>query len=123
MEKFTLRTPREDWDNAVGANSGDPYSRGVVEYAARWASLMEKQIADGGILEAFAKQTSRDANTDGVTGFMYGCAVSMLVHFWVHGEALRQWHNLDCNPDSGVTANETEGAVINPAVFEVGVND
>lgn len=60
------------------------------------------------------------SHTEGITGFMYGCAVSALAHFWAHGEALRRWHNLDTQIGTeGEKANES-GGVLNPALLNIG---
>jgi hypothetical protein len=108
--------------------NSDPYGGGVVKFAERWADLMEKQIPEEstvpqtmGILvrDEFAKNTSHEADTEGITGFMYGCAVSSLAKFWVHGEALRRWHNKDTQLGTeGDQANEN-GGVLNPAVINI----
>lgn len=90
---FRIKEPaRADYEKGL-ANNTDPYGRRCYTYAAQWASLMEKEIAAGKTVAAIAKETSHAADTDGVTGFMYGCAVSILAHRWEHGEDLRQWHN------------------------------
>jgi hypothetical protein len=104
----------------VKINSGHPYSVAVVTYSERWADLMEKEIAAGNALEKIAAQTSHKADTEGITGFMYGCAVSALAKFWEHGEPLRRWHNLKTQiRDEGEKANN-DGGVLNPAVLSVG---
>lgn len=108
------------YDSMVEKNSQDGYSACTVRYAARWANWMEKKIAEGAKVEDIAKQTGHDADIEGITGFMYGCAVSILAQFWEHGEALRRWHNLDTQiKDEGEKANET-GGVLNPALLSVG---
>jgi hypothetical protein len=46
--------------------------------------------------------------------------VSCLAKCWVHGEALRRWHNKETQlKDEGDKANE-EGGVLNPAVLVLG---
>ena len=81
---------------------------------------MEIQLANGHELKDIAKETSHEANTEGITGFMYGCAVSMLSELWEHSEALRQWHKLDTQiGDEGEKANES-GGTLNPAVMQIG---
>lgn len=100
-------------------NSGDGYSLAVVTYTERWAELMEKEIEAGKTVEQCAKQTSHDADSEGITGFMYGCAVQALAHFWEHGEILRRWHNLDTQiRDEGEKANAS-GGVLNPAILNI----
>lgn len=39
----------ENYNQFVTVNSKDPYSNAVVQYAERWANLMESRIASGGI--------------------------------------------------------------------------
>lgn len=111
----------EGWQKVVAANQ-DPYGKATVDYAEQWANLMEERMAgDATMLPSVAKQASYDANTEGITGFMYGCAVSILSQVWEHGEALRLWHNLAMQiRDEGERANAEPGAVINPALLSIG---
>lgn len=112
----------EGWRKSVDVNAGDPYGNAVTQYAEAWADLMEERMAgDETMLPSIAKQASHDADTDGITGFMYGCAVSILSQVWAHGEALRRWHNLDTQiRDEGARANDKPGAVLNPAILSMG---
>ena len=90
------------------AKQTDDYSREIFNFAERWANLMEVSISQGNSLDAVAKQHSHDADTTGITGFMYGAAVSVLSSCWIYGESLRQWHNLDTQiGNEGETANKT----------------
>lgn len=110
------------WDDQVNGNI-DPYGAAIIRYAARWAHLMEKRISDGSELEDIAEASSFEANKEGVTGFMYGCAVSILSEVWTHGEELRRWHNLDTQIGAeGEKANEA-GGVLNPALLSIGSED
>jgi len=102
------------------AKNSDPYSNAVVEYAERWADQMEAKMAEGKTVASVAKETSHSADTEGITGFMYGCAVQSLAHFWEHGEELRRWHNLDTQIGTeGEAANES-GGTLNPAILNIG---
>ena len=106
--------------NEYKAKNNDPYGGGVVMFTERWADLMEAEMASGKKIEDCAKDTSHKADTEGITGFMYGCAVQALAHFWEHGEILRRWHNLDCQiKNEGEAANES-GGVLNPAILNIG---
>lgn len=105
-------------------NSKDPYSARCVSYGEDWANLMEAAIGDSpdpaGVIVDVAQATSREADTDGITGFMYGAAVAGLARFWEHGEALRHWHNKDIQIGTeGDKANES-GGVLNPAIVIIG---
>lgn len=101
-------------------NSHDGYSAGVVSYAIRWMRLMDVLVSAGARLEDVADRASHEADTDGITGFMYGCAVGALACFWRDGEELRRWHNLKTQiGNEGERANES-GGVLNPAVLSIG---
>ena len=110
------------WDEGFAKND-DPYGRAVYVYAERWADLMEAEMAKGATLEDCVKQMSRAADEGvGITGFMYGCAVSILAGAWKHGEALRRWHNLDTQIGTeGEKANK-EGGTLNPALLNIATN-
>ena len=115
---MTLRDPA-GWKQAKEAN-GDPYGSAVMAYAERWARLMEARMAKGERISDIADDCSHLADSDGITGFMYGCSVAILSKVWQHGEALRLWHNLKTQiRDEGVKANES-GAVLNPAIISIG---
>lgn len=124
-------------------NNQDGYGAAVNRYAERWAKLMEVEIRKAedryraetdGVLdntgsmerEAFwrgaaiavihdcADRTSHEADTDGITGFMYGAAVATLVGVWQYGDILKTWHNRQYGkPDA-------EG-VVNPALLTIGI--
>ena len=105
------------------ANQGDDaYGLECFNYAERWANLMEKSIKDGEKIEDIADSTSHEADTTIISGFMYGAAVSILSKCWVHGETLRQWHNLDTQIGTeGEKANK-EGGTLNPALLNIATN-
>jgi len=110
---------KEAWDKCVEINY-DSYGGGVVKFAEAWANLMESRMEAGDSIEKMAKETSHEANTFGITRFMYGCAVEILAQFWEHGEDLRRWSNLDVQINNeGEKANE-EGGCLNPAILEIG---
>lgn len=98
----------------------DTYGGAVVIYAERWARLMKVEMTEGHTLEEVAESASYEADLEGITGFMYGVAVSTLAQTWKHGEKLRRWHNLKTQfGDEGERANES-GGVLNPALLSLG---
>lgn len=106
------------WKVAREANA-DPYGKGCLDFAERWADAMEMRMSAGESLEAVAESTSHEADTEGITGFMYGAAVSTLSQCWKHGEQLRRWHNLATQIGAeGEDANES-GGVLNPALLNI----
>lgn len=105
-----------DWKK----DNQEPYGKAIIDYAERWANLMEKEMYNGVPLEDIAEKTSHDADAEGITGFMYGASVLVLASCWEHGEQLRRWHNLATQiHHEGEKANET-GAVLNPALLNIG---
>jgi len=107
-------TDTESWNDYVKVNT-DGYGKACVDYARNWARLMQKKMSDGAELKDIAGACSHLADTEGITGFMYGAAVSMLSKCWSHGEELRKWHNKEYN-------HEGEG-VVNPAMVTISSND
>lgn len=101
----------EEFSKCLEANSHDGYSLAVMNYLTRWADLMETEIAKGKKLADIAEKTSHKADTEGITGFMYGCAVNILAQVWEHGEELRKWHNKEYD-------YEGDG-VVNPAIITI----
>ncbi len=108
------------WQEGVAAQKGDSYGLGVYGFAEAWARLMQAKLAEGKSIADSADDCCSLADKGyGITGFMYGCAVSTLAHCWKHGEELRRWHNLKTQiRDEGERANES-GGVLNPALLSV----
>ena len=102
----------ELWNEGLAVNQ-DSYGRSVYEYAERWAELMEKEIERAGIDKAISSfdKLSHEADTTGITGFMYGCAVNILSQVWKYGDVLKEWHNKQYN-------YEGDG-VVNPALLTI----
>ena len=77
------------WDSWVEAYK-DGYVVAVMSYAHRWARFMEAEIAAGKTVAECHSETSHLADVEGITGFMYGAARSMLRKAWIHGAALEE---------------------------------
>lgn len=110
-----IKTDKEkEYEDFVERNSNDGYSNAVLRYMIAWAEMMEGKITDkdpNEIIPLIADKTSYEADTEGITGFMYGCAVSALAEYWKYGEILRKWHNKEWGYDG-------EG-VVNPAILTI----
>ena len=95
--------------------NSDPYGRACFTYAERWAGLLEKKIEESGDPEKAivdnAEKLSHKADIEGITGFMYGAAVSILSQCWLYGEYLRKWHNKEYGYDGD--------GVVNPAIITI----
>lgn len=100
------------WKMWVEANT-DSYGKGVIDFAERWGILMQEQMQHSVLTKQIMDTCSYQADVEGITGFMYGCAVSQLSQCWSYGEQLRRIHNADY----GV---EGEG-VVNPALLTITV--
>jgi hypothetical protein len=103
------------WQQGVAAQKGDDCGLAVFRYAETWARLMEGEIAKGKSLRDVAQAASQEADIEGISGYMYGAAVSVLANCWAHGEDLRRWHNKSYGVD------EDKKGVVNPAVLKVRV--
>lgn len=109
---------QEEYEAYILKNSTDGYSLAVVDYADTWAKLMEIEISKGRTkISEIADECQTGLDYLGITGFQYGCAVSSLVHFWVFGEELRQWHNAQYGAPT-----DAKGTV-NPAILTLKTKD
>lgn len=81
LDEFRVRD-KAAFEKLVQVNSKDGYSYACVQYAARWARLMEENIAKGITGKDMIERTSHEADTDGITGAMYGAARAVLKHHW-----------------------------------------
>lgn len=114
---------QEQWNSYLVNNRGG-YGEAVISYAKRWANMLEDALRSGEhgdkmekVLSAVGDETSHKADTEGITGFMYGAAVQILSECWQYGDELRVWHNASY----GIGSNETR--VVNPALLGVDVHD
>lgn len=102
-------------------NSHDEYSARVVSYSEDWANLMETQLKSDPDVSHCAEQTSQVADTDGITGLIYDCAITGLHHFWVHGDELLKWHNRGMIKDEAkADAMSAEGKQVSTSIFTIG---
>lgn len=92
------------------ANNQDGYGGAALDYAEAWGKLMQIEIAKGKTIEQCYDYTQNGLGFLGITGFQFGCAVSVLSQTWKHGEDLRRVHN------SKYGVKESKGTV-NPAVL------
>lgn len=103
----------KDWYD----KNSDGYGRACFAYAERWAEMLENKIESSTkdvmkVIVDNADKLSHEADTEGITGYMYGCAVSILSQCWEYGEYLRKWHNKEYNYDGD--------GVVNPAILTIG---
>ena len=91
---YNFASGKAKWEQWVEINSHDCYSLGVVTYARRWAKYMQHLMTKHNkAIYQIADKASHVTDIEGITGFMYGCAVAMLSECWKYGEELRRWNN------------------------------
>ncbi len=103
---------KEEWKNCKAINSKNDYSKCVIDYTILWAQYMEYLMAkhDKKLSDVW-NVSSQLADIYGITGFMYGCAVSILSSVWKYGEELRVQHNSKYNHKGD--------EVVNPAILTI----
>jgi hypothetical protein len=92
IRSFSLKDA-DGWAKTVAANT-DGYGACGMRYAARWANMAEAAMVATDRTETTSEiieRTSNEADTEGITGFMHGCAVSILSQVWTHGDAMLAW--------------------------------
>lgn len=72
------------WEKGL-ANNAEGYGRAVYRFAARWANKMESAIAAGSTVAECADRCASEADIEGITGFQFGAAKSILRHVWQFG--------------------------------------
>lgn len=103
----------EDWQKSRDANT-DGYGKAALDYAEGWAKLMQIEIAKGKTIAEAYDSTQYGLGFLGITGFQFGCAVSILARTWKYGEELRKIHN----KKYGVS--EDKQGTVNPAILTMG---
>lgn len=105
----------DGWTKSREVNS-DGYGGAALDYAEGWAKLMQIEIAKGKTVAECYDYSQKGLGFLGITGFQFGCAVSILSQTWKHGEELRKVHN----KKYGVS--EEKKGTVNPAILSVGSN-
>lgn len=104
----------------------DTYGSAIFRFAEQWADEMEKKLAEGKKVFQIAEECERivDRRPEfGITGYMYGAAVSILTHHWKYGDALARWHNKKYLPEDQADVAADEGRTVNPAILSVEVKE
>ena len=72
------------WNEFVDKNR-DFYGNGIIDYAERWAKLVQYYISNGQTFLECVELSSNEADTEGISGFMFGASVSILYQTWKYG--------------------------------------
>lgn len=90
---WTCKPEKADAIATARTINTDAYGAATIAYMDRWGGMMEDIVNAEGIdalTPERVEQTGRDADTDGITGYMHGWARSALRECWVHGSALNR---------------------------------
>lgn len=92
MKIFNWKVRRVEYEIAEGCEkelqswfdcNKDDYGRRCVTYAQDWAKLMQIKIyKDIPLTRELVYDLSHEADTDGITGFMFGAAKNVLRTTW-----------------------------------------
>lgn len=88
--KIELASP-EAWA-AFRESNQDGYGKAAIDYAEAWAKLMQIEIGKGKTVAECYEYTQNEIGFFNITGFQFGCAVSILVQSWKYGEELKARH-------------------------------
>lgn len=92
--EFINDEAKEYWNTWVKVNSTNYYAKSVVEYATQFAKYMQYLMRKHNKpLYLIAHNASSIVDTMRISGFMYGIAINVLVHYWKYGNELKKWHN------------------------------
>ena len=108
--EFAGKEGEKTWEELVKTNN-KPYGAAIMKYARLWAKYMQVLISEGKQIDEIAKETSAICDLEGITGFMYGCAIDALSKSWKYGQELKKWHNKEWGYEGG--------GVANPAIISV----
>jgi len=119
LKEFTNIEFKDDkaekvWANYVGKNQ-DSISKGVINYADRWMKCMQYYIFQGASVAESAQMSECDADFEGMSGFSFGWALSVIAEVWKYGDELAEWHNAKFNYKGK--------DVVNPAILTIKTDD
>lgn len=73
-------------------NNQDGYGNACFRYADTWATLLEAKMSGQSLTKEIIEQVSTDADTEGITGFMFGAAKSILINCWEYGHLIEYFY-------------------------------
>lgn len=98
MEFELKATAVQEWQECKRVNSKENYDRAIIRYIILWVQYMEYLNQKYGMkISDIWDNCSYLANIEGVTGFMYGAAASIISQVWQHGEEFRKCYNAKWN--------------------------
>lgn len=106
-DEFPVKaTAITDWETCKLLNSDDPYSRAIIRYTILWVQYMEYLTKKYGMkVSEIWDRCSDLADVEGVTGFIYGAAASIISQVWEYGEEFRKCYNSKWNYSAAGTVN------------------
>ena len=77
------------WNKAV-RNNQDPYGAAAINFAKAWAVSMQRAMREGQNIADVADELGHSVDYEGITGFQFGAAKSLLRHCWKYRHLLPQ---------------------------------
>lgn len=110
----------QDWQKWVDVNN-DPYGKCCVDVAREVMHLLDiPEYRDFDCHEIIIC-AEKNIGESGITGFMAGAVASMVSHCHSRGEEFRKKWNIETQiGNEGERANEKDGAILNPALLNIG---
>lgn len=91
---FSLKDPK-CWEECVQENRRD---LGGLEFAARWANMMEEEMSKGAKLRDVVSSTGLKAAYEGMSGHVGECATTILIRAWKYGNVLKKLREMRFTP-------------------------
>lgn len=109
---------REGWEKCQ-KNNTDPYGNAVIMVARKAMEILDSEPGDFDPHKLLCRADDESC-AGGITGFMAGCAASIISGAHSRGEEFRRKWNTHCQiGNEGDKANES-GGVLNPAILSIG---
>lgn len=98
QKHFTILPEKEaEYLQLRGIDLKAPCASPILLCAERWGWAMEQEIANGRTVADAAEITLFDADSDRMSGAMFGFVMKTLCTFWIYGEQFRQWQMRSCD--------------------------
>lgn len=112
-------TDEEKW-KSWETNNQDSYGKCCVDVAREVMRILDEEPGEFDSHELVCR-ADKQINAGGITGFMAGAVAAMVSQCHSRGEEFRrQWNLSHQISDEGEKANQMEGAVLNPAILNIG---
>jgi len=119
---------KEEWDRSWGKS--DRYTRGIMKIAKSAFDILDEESGPITTAKGLLDRAERKSGIKGATGFMWGAAAEVIVHFHTRGREFRKKWNAEYGIEEPEMSEEEEKVqaalgthnlgVVNPAVIHIG---